>query len=120
MSGAKFCWQEITVLLKAASPNACEPAGFNLWGGVCLCMCTHTDFLQALMYYKLAWRKKSKDGSFQHRCLMLVQMAYDLPNITITFHAGGHLLPREEKIIFVFLKGAFVLSCQLAAYDMRG
>lgn len=114
MSGAKFCWQEITVFLKAASPNACELAGFNLWGGVCLCTYTHTYFLQALMYYKLAWRKKSRDGEFSASLSNLVQMAYDLPNITIAFHAGGRLLHPEEKIIFVFLKGAFVLSCQLA------
>lgn len=42
VSGAKFCWQEITVFLKAASPNACELAGFNLWGGVGVCAHAHT------------------------------------------------------------------------------
>lgn len=119
MSGAKFCRQEITVLLKAASPNACEPAGFNLWGGVCLPVHTHL-FLTGVDVLQISMEKEIQRWSFQHHCLMLVQMAYDLPNIKIAFHAGGHLFPREEKIIFVFLKGAFVLSCQLAAYDKRG
>lgn len=84
-------------------------------------MHVHTHlFLTSVDVLQISMEKEIQRWSFQHRCLMLVQMAYDLPNITIAFHAGGHLLPREEKIIFVFLKGAFVLSCQLAANDMRG
>lgn len=40
----------------------------NLLGLICgevyVCARAHTCFLQALMYYELAWRKKSKDGVF--------------------------------------------------------
>ena len=112
MSGGRLCWQEITVLLKAVSPNACEPAGFNLWGGVSLCTCTHACFLTSVGVLQISMRKEIQRLSFQNSCLMLFQMACDLLNITIAFQAGGRRLHREEKIIFVFLKKG-LLFCQL-------
>lgn len=88
--GARFCWQQITVLLKAVSPNAFEPARFNWWRGVCAC--EHTLISLSVGVLQMSLRKEIQRSSFQNSRLMLLQMTYDLVATTIAFQGAGRYL----------------------------
>lgn len=108
----RFCWQQITVLLKAVSPNAREPAEFYSPGGVRVRTCAHAYFLQTLVFCKISTRKETVKSSFQSNCLVCRQMTCDLWSITIAFQAGDPCLHTEGKIILDFLSRVFVLVCR--------
>ena len=121
MSGARFCWQQITVLLEAFCLNVREPAAFNLQGVVSLCTCARVHriffFTSVGVFITNYHEKRSPKMELQNNSLVLLQMTCDLRRTTVVFQPGERFMQWEENSFstkgFLGWECFFVLFCSV-------